>query len=126
MPLMGRKSDEISLLDTPQERNRKIKIMQENQAQDMESVRVVNPLDYPEVFTGGEPNSAEPVLTEWDAYRTEGITTMKEALVIGRDAFERAEAWAKQISVVPGDARPLIRELAHKSKLIVDELKDLR
>ena len=125
MPLIGRPSDEISIFDTSQERNRKIKIMQENQTRDMESVRVVDPLDYPEVYTG-DSVPAEPVLTEWDAYRTEGIMIMKEDLVIGRDAFQRAEAWSKQISVVPGDVLPLIRELAHKSKLVVDELKDLR
>ena len=93
MPLIGRPSDENSIFDTPQERGRKIRIMQEHQEQDMESVRVVDPLDYPEVFTG-DPGPADPVLTEWDAYRAEGIVTMKEALLTARDALEAAEAWS--------------------------------
>ena len=129
MPLLGRgeKSDEISVFDNSQERARKVKIMQEKQAQDMDSVRIVDPLDYahPEI-TETDTQVIEPVLAEWDAYRVEGIVIMKEALVTARDALQRAEQWSKQISVVPNDTLPLIRELAHKSKLVVDELKDLR
>lgn len=98
----------------------------------MESVRVVDPMDYPikediDRAAGlAGISKSEPVLNEWDAYRAEGIVTMKEALISARDAMQVAEQWSKQISVVPGDVLPLIRELAHKSKLVVDELKDLR
>jgi len=126
MPLISQeKNDHISMFDTPKERDRKIKLMKEQRTQEIESVRVVDPLDYgyPEM---GETQVSEPVLSEWNAYRVEGIVAMKEALVTARDALQTAEGWSKQISVVPGDALPLIRELAHKSKLVVDELKDLR
>ena len=133
MPLIGReKSDQYSILDSPKERARKMKVHKEQETEVMESVRVVDPDDYAYPVFDDAPTEGdtfqvvEPVLTEWDAYRVEGIVTLKEALVTARDALQAAEAWSKQISAVPHDALPLIRELAHKSKLVVDELKDLR
>ena len=93
-----------------------------------DTVKVIGSNEAPSVFAAAreEELPAVPDVPEWDAYRAAGVETLRESLITARDALDVAEAWVKEISIVPRDAVPIIKDLAHKSRMIVDELKDVR
>ena len=128
MPLIGRGDDDkVSIWDSPTERYRKEQIKQQQEREVEDTVKVIGSNEAPSAWAAArEEEVPEVTVPEWDAYRAAGIETLRESLITARDALEIAEAWVKEISIVPRDAVPIIKDLAHKSRMVVDELKDVR